>query len=221
MFPLSINLYFEMAALLTSVICIPALRKTKLRWFPIFLLFIVTLELYGRYLSKTLKMPNAWLYNLSTPIEYLFYFYLFYKVYKSARAKKIAMALATLFLLSTIFLHITKGIYLYNDKMLLMGNILAIVLCCYYFYQIFFDEERLSLLKEPMFWIASGILLFNAGELLYTIFLPVLQQHNLDESAKLFYLIHRKLVPVLFTSYIIGFLCTQKLRQLKMPHTHT
>src|SRR5688500_16270722 len=98
MFPLPIHIYFEIAALATSIIFWYKLRHTKLSWLLPFLIFIVVVELTGRYIRKELHQPNAWLYNISVPIEFLFYGFIFYLHYYKKSFKQTAKLFLILFL---------------------------------------------------------------------------------------------------------------------------
>src|SRR5258705_7636789 len=95
MFPLPDHIFFEIGALLTSILFWYKIKNTKLCWLIYFMIFIVGVELYGRYLRKELHEPNLWLYNISIPIEYLFYGLLFYLHY----TRKLFLQIAIFFLI--------------------------------------------------------------------------------------------------------------------------
>src|SRR6187402_3564328 len=97
MLPLPIHIYFEIAALLTSFLLWRSLQSSRLRWFLPFLLIICLVELTGRYLARVLHQPNAWLYNLSVPLEYLFYCFVFLIHYNKSWYKTAAIIFIVLF----------------------------------------------------------------------------------------------------------------------------
>ena len=211
MFPLSIHIYFEIAALLTSVLFWYKIKDTRLRWLLPFLFFMVAVELYGRYLRKELHQPNAWLYNVSVPIEYLFYTVIFWRHYTTDLFKKIAQTFLILFfafvLTNLIFI---QGFEKFNTNILKVGSFSMIILCCLYFVELLKYEGDIQLLREPMFWIASGVFLFNTGEFFYTLFSDYLIQNHLDRARTIFSTINNKLIWVLYTCLGISIVCMKK-----------
>jgi hypothetical protein len=216
MFPLPIYIYFEIAAFITSGICLMSIKSHKFRWFFPFLLFMVLVELTGRYLRRELNMEtNGYLFNFSVPIEYLFYSWLFLKTYQTAWLRKIAEFFIYGFILFCVVIFLLKGIYWFNSIILLTGNIAAILFSCLYFYELLIVEERINLVKEPMFWIATGVLLFNLGEFLYSAFYKLLRQQGWDNGTKLFKAINNNLILVLYLCIIIGLLCVKTYKGYK------
>lgn len=211
MFPLSIHIYFEIGALLVSLIFWNKIKNTSLRLLPLFLLFVVGAEMYGRYLSVVLHRPNAWLYNFTVPIEYLFYALLFYMHYTKRSYRTICLYFLFLFpvfvLINILFI---QGSYKFNSNILKVGTFSMILLCCFYFAELFQQEKQVHLLKEPMFWVATGVFLFNTGEFFYSLFADYLREHHLDRPRKIFKSINNKLNWILYTCLAIAILCTQK-----------
>jgi hypothetical protein len=207
MFPLPIHIYFEVAAFLTSVITWYKLRHTKLRWFLPYLFFIVLVELTGRYIKKELNQNNAWLYNMSVPIEYLFYTFIFCIHYRTKWFRQLAEMFIIGFFLYASITFLAKGITgTFHSSFLLYGSLFMLLFGCLYFYEILNTDEKLILLKEPIFWVASGIFLFNAGEFFYNLFFNLLRENKLDNQLKLFSSINNKLIWVLFTCFSIAFI---------------
>jgi hypothetical protein len=216
MFPLPIHIYFEIAAFLTSVICWGKIRSGKFRWFLPFLFLMLVVELTGLYLRKELGFEtNGYLFNFSVPIEYLFYSWLFLKTYQTESFRKIAKVFIYAFMLFCLIIFFLRGIYWFNAIILLIGNIAAILFSCLYFYELLIIEERINLVKEPMFWIATGVLLFNLGEFLYSAFYELLRQQGWDNGTKLFKAINNNLVLVLYLCIIIGLLCVRTYKGYK------
>lgn len=147
---------------------------------------------------------NAWLYNLSIPIEYLFYAFLFYSFYNKQVNKKLALGFIILFALWVpVSLFIVNGFFLFNNNFLKTGSISIVLLCLLYFFEILMAENMVNPFHLPMFWLACGLFLFNAGEFTYNTFSDWL----LDEWApgkKLFGQINNNLIFVLYTSIIIA-----------------
>ena len=216
MFPLPIHIYFETAAFLTSVIFWTKIKSSKFRWFLPFLFLMLVVELIGWYLRKGLGFEtNGYLYNFSVPIEYLFYSWLFLKTYQTASLQKIAQLFIYGFTVFCAIIFLVRGIYWFNSIILLIGNIAAILFSCLYFYELLKVEERINLVREPMFWIATGVLLFNLGEFLYSAFYKLLRQQGWDNGTKLFKAINNNLILVLYLCIIIGLLCVKTYKGYK------
>jgi hypothetical protein len=210
MFPLTLDIYFEIGAFIISLLCFRSLRDKPLKWFIPFLFFIIMVELTGRHIRKDLHLPNSWLYNISIPLEYCFYTFLFYKSYTNRLFRQTAVSLLILFpafcIVNILFL---QGFYSFNTNILLVGNCITIILCCQFFVDLFQREVEINLLVEPMFWISTGLLFFNIGELSYSMFYQYLLQHRHDATGKLFILIHKNLIYFLYSFISIGILCTR------------
>ncbi len=214
MFPLSPHNYFEIAALFASLIFWKRIRGTFLQWMLPFLIFIVSIELYGRHLRNDLRLPNAWLYNFSIPVEYLFYAFLFYSYSQKKWIKNFILGFGIIFLLFVLTnLFFIQGHQKMNTNMLKVGSFSMIVVCCLFFVELLSVERVVNYVKEPMFWIATGVFLFNTGEFFYTLFSDYLIHNHLDKTRKLFSSINNKLIWVLYTCITISILCTKRGHQ--------
>lgn len=207
MFPLPLPIYFEVGALLASVALWSSLRLSVLRWFLPFLLFIVCVEFTGRYLGRELHQPNSWLFNLSIPIEYLFYTFIFWKNYTKLAFRFLAQWFLILFPVFFFFNLMANGLATFHTNVLLIGNFFMIVFSVLWFLAFYENMDKEILWKEPMFWIAAGVFLFNMGEFTYNLFSGFLIGHRLDHAATLFKAINNNLILLLYSFLIIGFLC--------------
>jgi hypothetical protein len=216
MFPLPIHIYFEIVALLASIIFWNKLRQTRLYWLLPFMIFIVGIELTGRYIRTELHKPNAWLYNLSVPFEYLFYAFLFYLHYQKKIFKQVAVIFLigfSIFVVSNILF--IQGIERFNTNILKGGSFCMIILSCLFFVELLSKEEQTNVFTEPMFWIATGVFLFNTGEFFYTLFLDYLTKNHLDKTRKIFSSINNKLIWVLYTCIAISIICIKQRKYQK------
>ena len=214
MFPIPIHIYIEFAALLTSVLLWRSLKDSGLRWFLPFLLFIVIAELCGRLMYKELKQPNAWLYNLVVPAEYLFYAVVFYTYYTKKINQTIAKLFIVFFLLFVfISLAFINGIYLFNENFLIMGSFFMLLFCILFLLEQYNTVSEKPIWQIPMFWVTIGVFLFNAGEFSYNFLSKFLIENEMDPSLKFFRSINNKLILLLYTSLIISFAC-QKITEV-------
>jgi len=206
MFPLSLHNYFEIAALLCSLIFWARIRNTPLRWITPYLFFIVAIELVGRYVGRELKQQNYFLYNLSVPVEYLFYSSLFFCYYQSKIFKGIAMSFIFLFpLFAVINFFIIEGQLRFNVNFLKVGSFFMIVFCCLYFFDLLTAARIVNPFTLTFFWIATGLFLFNVGEFVYNMFSDYFLK-NWEEGLVIFRKINNVLIYVLYGSMIFGFI---------------
>jgi len=210
MLPIPLNILVEIIAFIVSVFCYTAIKNKPMIWFIPFLLFIVIIEHTGMYIQEELHKVNSWLYNISIPVEFFFYSYLFKSYFRDKRFKKIAMAcqwfIPVFAIGNAVF---SQGFYNFNTHTLVAGNVVMIMLCCLYFVDLFKKEEETVLRKDPMFWISTGLLFFNLGELPYTIFMDYLIAHRHDQRAMLFISLNSNLIYILYAAISIGLLCTR------------
>jgi hypothetical protein len=210
MFPLPIHIYFEIGAMITAILFHRSLRATVLRWFIPFLIFIVLVELTGRYMAYIMHQPNAWLYNFSVPVEYLFYAIIFYYHYRNRFNRIAALVFITFFSLFVLIQNFfISGIANFNLHFLNIGTFSMVFFSLLYFFEFYNSPEAKHPLKEPMFWITSGVLLFNAGEFSYNLFSKYLVENDFDKTLEIFRNINNRLILILYSTIIISFLCTK------------
>lgn len=210
MFPLPANIYFEIAAFIASAIFWHSLKVTRLHWLMPYLLFIVLIEFSGRYITTELhNTNNGWLYNISVPVEYLFYGVLFYQNYDSEKYQKIGKLFLVLFPLFVVLnLFLIQGFKKFNNNILKVGDFSIILLCCLYFFDLLKIEKIINPLKIPMFWITSGLLIFSTGELVYISISSTLFSYW-GEFRSMVKAINNNLIYILYSSLIIGIISSK------------
>lgn len=208
MFPLPLHIYFELAAAISASIFLAAPSRSRLGWFIPFLWMIVAVEISARYFTYVLLQPNAWLYSLSVPCEYLFYAFIFKGAYHNKLFKKIATGfMIAFFIYAIISLVFITGMKFFDMNLLVAGSAAMVVLCVLYFIDLYNQSDEVSIFAEPMFWIATGIFLFNAGEFCYNLLSKLLFESAFDSRLEVFRSINNRLILVLYSCFIIGFIC--------------
>ena len=215
MISLPLDIWFEIGAFVVAFLCYPSIKDKPLRWFVLYLFFIVVVELMG----YTDRINNTWLYIFTIPVEYFFFSFIFYHEYCNKVFKAIALTLLFIIPIATVFnfviLHSKYGI---SDNeiinwILIGGSSMMIILSCLYFIDLFQREEEVHLLTNPVFWIATGVFFFNIGELPYDLLRHYIIKHRSDQRSKLFIAIHKILNYVLYTFVSIGLLCSKLQRR--------
>jgi len=210
MFPLPFFIYFELAAFIISILTWYSLRRTAFRLFPFFLFFIVMVELTGTYIAKTLHEKNAWLLNISTTLEFIFYSYIFSQTLRSPLYKKITVGFMVFFpvlvVLNMVFIQGFSEFHSYTNA---LGSVLMVIFCCFFFYELLLNPLEGELHKVPMFWVSTGILFFYLGDLSYDLLYNLLKNDAIGRD--LFKSINNNLILILYSCFIIAFLCQRSL----------
>lgn len=197
------NHIIEFAALTVSITLFNSIKKGKLKSLPFFLLFILFVELFGSYLYRVQKVNNNWLYNLSIPIEYSYYCYLFW-LHAENMLKRLLKVLYVFFLLIVFYHFVAIPLKIFYTNMLIAGQVLVIVSCCIYIYELFRKDAEEPLVKQYFFWIITGLLLFNLGDFVYFLFLPVIHSSGWDRFDFIFRMVNNSLLYILYLSYIMA-----------------
>lgn len=210
MFSLPPYYYFEVGALLISVVVLYRFNNPPLHWLIPFLVLMVGVETIGLYYQKSLHKSNIWLYNISIPIEYIFYGLLIGSLCLTRAFKKIILRLTALLaawaVINVLFI---QGHAILDTHTLKAGSICMIVFSCLGLVDLFRSDEHKTLLANPLFWISAGVLFFNAGEFTYLFFFDTFLQNGWDKAAKLFSSINNNLIYVLYTCISIAIICSK------------
>jgi len=157
----------EVLALIIALIYYRRYKHTTLKWVLPFLTFICTEELLGFIFRDILKKPNTPVFAISIPIEFCFYTFLFYHFLKSSILKRILLISWLFMIIYDVSANIRYFPQIFDFNMLLFGNLLMLLACCFYFWELFTQENEAELFNIPIFWIAAGVFLFNLGEISY------------------------------------------------------
>jgi hypothetical protein len=214
MFPLFLFHYFTIGAFIISVAVLYRFNNKPLRWFIPFLFFMVCAELTGRYIRKILHEPNIWLYNITIPIEYLFYGFIIGSLCLGKNSRNIVFWLLGLFALwALINLLFIQGYSSLATNNLKTGICLMIMFSGIGLIDLFKNDQHKTLLTNPLFWICTGVLFFNSGEFLYNFFFDSMLKNGWDKTASVFASINNKLIYVLYTCLSIAIVCSKTLEK--------
>jgi hypothetical protein len=209
-FPLP--MYFEFLSFLTSLLIFKRPETPfYLKLFPGFLLITISVEFLTLYLWN-LSMENYQAYNYFTAFEFCFYLFIFSKIIRTPRVRRIitytiipylTLALANiLFFQKNTFHSITYS----------LGCLLIVTCAIYYFFELFQSPSSIRLTKEPSFWISSGLLFY------YCCSLPFIGLTGLlSTMPKIFlnnvYYILIGINVLLYSLFTIAFLCKIPIRK--------
>ena len=150
------------------------------------------------------------LYNLFTVFETFIFAYFLYQIIRSAQIKKLTIGLFSLFLIYFIKSSLSDGLYHNNDPAVLFECIIIIIPCLTFFRELFTRPEPIDLLKEPSFWLVTGIFFYLAT--IFPLFLahPWLKGHGLRKVAQGLYSINNFALSITYLLFTKGFTCRTK-----------
>jgi len=197
-------------------------REIYLKIFPFFLLVTVLVELAAFFMIEIAKShvpigkshaPTYLLYNPSTTLEFVFYFFSIREIIKKKIAKNILLGLMLAFPLAVaINMTFFQGMHRFNSFTYSIGCLLIIGSCIYYFYELFLMPHSVNLLRQPPFWICTALLFF------YAFTYPIYGLSNLMASlpTHLIIIIGRildSLNILLYSFFSIAFLCRLRIQK--------
>lgn len=184
-----------------------------LRLFPLYFFLLLLVDLTLEYTSAH-RIHNNILSNSWGIMEFTFYYFVLRAIIVNTKVKRrifyIILAYAILAIFNLIFIQHDD---LFNPINFTVGTVITVVLCIYYYFELFQKTEAQSLARLTSFWIVSAIL-FNAV-LTFPIFALIsfmdsLSKANLKTSMIVFNHIEAifNIISVLtYILYSIGFLC--------------
>ena len=183
-----------------------------LRVLPVYLLITFTVEYIGQWMNDNGKVTVT-LYNVFTTIEFIFYFWMLRYMVRNRWAKRllfhslwfypVLVILNILFLLKDMQFHTITYSF---------GGFLIVIATIIYFFELFQFDKPVNLVREPPFWICSGLLFFYAC----TFPLYALINFFQDPSNIIIKNITSILAVVnilLYSSFIIAALCRIRIRK--------
>jgi uncharacterized membrane protein len=175
-----------------------------LKFFPPFLFLTLIVEIWGAYTSS-LGLRNAMLYNLFFLQWVCIFLGILSIIIKNSIAKKIVWGIIVLFAAYATI----NGLYIRMKTISTVTNslgcLLIVIVCIYYFLELFRQPKSVDLRHNPAFWICTGLLFYCCCAVpLYGFFTlwmntPIVRD-NLGH-------INNYLNIFLYTLFTIGFLC--------------
>ena len=184
-----------------------------LRFFPVYF-FLLMIEDIALEYTQARGMHNNIISNIGGIAEFSFYFFALKSVIANIKVKKrifyTTMAFVVFAVINLFFIQHND---LFNPINFTIGTVITVVLCIYYFIELFQKTETQSLTRLTSFWIVSGIL-FNVV-LIFPIFalisfMDTLSKANRKTSMIIFEHIEAifNIISVLtYILYSIGFIC--------------
>ena len=204
------NFFYNSLIIVAFILSLVAVLKGHKRFgFLCILLFLTSgIELIVLQLIK-MKLSFTWLYHSFNLVEYpllaLFLSTLIAnKTVKKAVVISIPVYIICCFCISWFFYHFQDFPGLNID----IEGILLSIICTHILFNLEVINNQ-SIIKNPYFWICSGILVYFGTTFFYNGVYTQIVTLNSGEALELFGLINQPLNILLYTSMIIGLLCLQ------------
>ncbi len=204
---LPFTFYYYLFSLIIALFVYSNTRYSYIKIFPFFLLVTIIAEFLGLYFAKIHK-PNVFIYNFFTVAEFIFYTLLIRHIIRNPKAKKIIAWCAVLYTATSIGnIFFFQGVQKFHTVTYSLGCLLIVIICFYYFMELFNSPRSEKLLADPSFWICSGLLFF------YCCSFPLYAFSNFwfgfKWMRKSFTDIINILNILLYSMFIIAFLCSR------------
>lgn len=186
-----------------------------------FLFLTVLIEFTGWWLTVHHGTWKFAMYNIFTPLEFLFYASLFYVHLK--KFKKLIVFFYPFFITS-IFINIffIQGLNTtFNTYIFLLGSFCIVVFCCIYYYESVLPEKvDQQLANQPFFWIVSGLLINYLGSVIINALFQYLTSNDLQvEGRRIYVIINNTLNVILYSSFCIAFFLCPNNKKISLSQS--
>ncbi len=181
---------------------------TYLRFFPWLLLYVFLNEIFAGYFYEVVG-NNARFYNVYNIIFFLYFYFVFYTNEHRKAYKRLILLAASCFVIVCIINSFTQS-FVSEPQLIayLFGACVLLFCIILYFIEILYTPQILHIRKDLLFWVSIGLLLFYVG------YIPIKVAREFFEHKGKDYItlgiVHRILVMIMNTCFIIGFLWTRK-----------
>lgn len=184
-----------------------------LKLFPLYFFCLMIIDKVIDYTTDQ-GIHNNIILNIWSIVEFSFYFFVLKEVIVSKSVKKRISYLISIY---AVFAFINLFFFQHNDLFnpinFMIGTVISVVLCIYYYFELFRKTEAQSLSWLPSFWVVSAIL-FNVV-LIFPIFALISFMDQLSKAnRKTSMIIFNNIVAIFniisvltYILYSIGFLC--------------
>jgi hypothetical protein len=184
-----------------------------LKAFPFFLLLTIIIEIAGILLVKK-KVDSTPMYIVFTTFEFIFYLYILRSIIYNVKVKKVILWLMAIYPVLVLINRTFFQTNTFHTNTYSLGCLLIVGACIFYFYEIFQTTHSVNLMKEPAFWICSGLLFF------YTCSFPLVGLWNHLHGLPRIILLNLNAVLqflniLLYSLFSIAFLCRIRFRRIR------
>jgi hypothetical protein len=203
----------ELIACVVGFIYWKKIKNTYWKWFPVYLGILFLVEMTGKVLRLVFhdNETNTALYRyFGIPIQFLFFFWLFYCYFSNLNKKDKRWPLTG----AAIYIGAWFTEWLFFEKVkawfmsfsYTMGNIVLLVLVILFFIRFINSEMILKYRESLMFWVCLGLLAFYLGTFPYYALRNTLYS-NLNSVFKAYSYVSLGLDYLMYIFFTIAFIC--------------
>lgn len=209
---ITVDMIFMMLSLLAG--CIVFFRRDTgiyLRVLVFFLLYTIINEWVAGFFWDSEGGTNL-LYNIYNIVNGSCYLFILYSFIRQRKVKRVVLFIVlSYFAFALLNLFFFQGLKTFNTISFAISSLLVILLCVYYFLELFLLTHYVYLVREPSFWIVTGLLFY------FTCSFPLIATSNfmwelpgiIMDNLRVFLQLMNIL---LYSLFAIAFLCKIKLR---------
>jgi len=189
-------------------------REAYIRYFPLFLFIVCTQEAVSDYRQSIGNPNNLFYYNPYSILVCCYYFLTIYWIIHSKRVKRIIIYILILYPIAAavniLFIQKADSFHTITYS---IGGLIIVALCIYYFFELFQITPTMNLLRQPAFWICSGLLFY------YSCTFPLYGFNNIVTASvplpiiRNLIFVFQILEVLLYLSFTIAFLCRLRVRK--------
>ena len=216
---LPVYIYFLFISAAAGFVSLRSSIPMYLKLFPFFLLSSGICEYIGWQMGNH-RIPNTALYNYLSTYECTFYLLMLRMMIVKKMFKTITLWVACAYpVFCLLNIYLIQGVHAFHSFSYCTGCLLIVLVCVYYIIELFQLPNTINLLKEPAFWICSGLLFFC------TVSFPLLGLTNYIYRIspiiiKNLQLILNLMNVLLYAMFTIAFLCRFNYRKLVFLRTN-
>ncbi len=176
---------------LVGLVCYARIESKPLRYFVVFLAINTSADFFltgAPLASERLTLLTRGIYVVLKPIEYGLFVAIFGYTQAGKPYRTIAWAsVGILALLGLYQLLFDLDNNSAATNVILVKGVFTLVLVLNYFYELLISDEVLYLTRDPLFWLATALLFFNAGNVVVTGFYHRLYEYSPSIAKSMYY----------------------------------
>jgi len=205
-------LYSLIACFLLSLIKYNYISPRHLKLFPYYLFINILIEITG-YVTLRMGIRNIWLFNIYTPLEFIFWAYIYSQSISNKKIKNAVLIFIPGYLILVIINQtLIQGFFKFHSNTFLLGSLSLILFSVYYLYELFAFDLKKNPFAELLFWISVGLLLFYSADFIYLSVYNYLTEEKI-EVARILQKAVRINNFIMYVIFIIGLLCLKKTQK--------
>jgi len=215
------NLIANLVALIVAALyCYRSFNPPYMRIFLLYLFGSMLVEvlansyvgnLFGFQIYGNSQYAQNVIYNLFTLFELFMFSWFLFGIIRSSLIKRILIALVIIFTISFICycVWVDLGKYL-NTLAVVVESIIIVIPCLTYFRELFTRNRPIDLLREPSFWMVTGIIFYLATITPVNFAGAYLSHRGYSQVALNLYSINNFAFVITNLLFIKGFTCRRK-----------